>query len=191
MTIRKNLGEKSIRQIEKRLFEKYGLSLTPGIEQFQKIDAILREFFGAGTDGLEQKFLENICVIKTKSKEGNWFTIKDESISTTILESYGDAEKASIIKSVSDSSKVISEILQQCTIPQTSGYRKINQLIKNGLLVSHDHVISHDGKKINKYASLFDNVKIDIVKNQITVNVQLSKLNFSQSSILRIIYEES
>ena len=38
-TIRENLGEKASQKIEDRLFEKYGISLTQSIEQFQKIDA--------------------------------------------------------------------------------------------------------------------------------------------------------
>ena len=46
-TIKENLGEKASKKIEDRLFEKYGISLTQSIIQFQKIDAVLREFFGA------------------------------------------------------------------------------------------------------------------------------------------------
>jgi len=35
--IRENLGEKASQKIEARLFEKYGISLTQSIEQFQKL----------------------------------------------------------------------------------------------------------------------------------------------------------
>ena len=35
-TIRNNLGEKTTEKIEQRLVEKYGITITQGIEQFQK-----------------------------------------------------------------------------------------------------------------------------------------------------------
>ena len=146
-TIRHNLGEKTTQKIEERLFEKYGLTLTQSIEQFQKIDAVLREFFGAGADGLESKFLQNICKVKTKTKGNNWFTIDDSKISQVILESFGDDDKSSIINSVIDEQKIISEILEHCKIPQTSGYRKINQLIEDGILIPSGFETSNDNDK--------------------------------------------
>ena len=187
-TIRHNLGEKTTQKIEERLFEKYGLSLTQSIEQFQKIDAVLREFFGAGADGLESKFLQNICKVKTKSKGSNWFTIDDSKIAQVILESFGDDDKSSIINSVIDEQKIISAILENCKIPQTSGYRKINQLIEDGILIPAGFETSNDGRKVVKYQALFDNVKINIIKNKVSVDIQLNRPNFNDSSVLQTVY---
>ena len=92
-TIRNNLGEKTTKKIEDRLFEKFGISLTQGIEQFQKIDAVLREFFGAGADGLEGKFVEKLCKIKTKNTSNTWISITDARVSQVILESFGDDDR--------------------------------------------------------------------------------------------------
>jgi len=186
--IRENLGEKASQKIEARLFEKYGISLTQSIEQFQKIDAVLREFFGAGTDGLEKKFLETICKSKNKAKGSNWLALEDVTINQTILESYGDDDKTQILNCVSDEPKIISEILAECKIPQTSGYRKINSLIKNGLLVVDGSVTSHDGRRVSKYRSLFDNVRINIVKNKITVDILLDRPNYNDSTVLQVIF---
>lgn len=186
--IRTKLGTATTKKIEARLFEKYGLSLTEAIEQFHKIDAILREFFGAGANGLEKKFLENTCKVKSKSKGQTWFSIEDDSISHKILDVYGDEEKTKIMHSVIDKPKIISEILDLCKIPQTSGYRKINALIKSGLLIVNGFVIASDGRKINKYRALFDNLRINIVKNKITVDVQLTATNYSGSSVMQVIY---
>jgi len=190
ITIRDNLGKQSTEKIEARLFEKYGISLTEGIEEFQKIDAVLREFFGAGADGLEEKFMQEICNIKSKTKGDDWFSINDESASQKILESFGDDDKASIIKSVTDDTKTISDILDVCKIPQTSGYRKINQLIKDGLLVANGHTISPEGRKVIRYGSLFNNIRINIVKNRVSIDIQLNGPQFKQSSssVLQVIY---
>ncbi len=186
--IRENLGEKASQKIEERLFEKYGISLTQSIEQFQKIDVVLREFFGAGADGLEKKFIETICKTKTKAKNKNWFTLEDNTINQTILESYGDDDKTQILNCVTDEPKIISEILTECKIPQTSGYRKINSLIKGGLLVTDGSIVSHDGRRVSKYRSLFDNVRINIVKNKITVDILLDRPDFNDSSVLQVIF---
>ena len=40
--IRKNLGNKVVAKMEVRLFEKFGVSLTQGIDEFEKIDLVLR-----------------------------------------------------------------------------------------------------------------------------------------------------
>ena len=188
VTIRNNLGEKTTDKIEQRLAEKYGIGITQGIEQFQKIDAVLREFFGAGADGLEKKFLENICKTKGKAKGNNWFTIEDNNIAQIILESYGDEDKSKIMTAVSQEPKIISEILSYCKIPQTSGYRKINSLIENGLLVIEGSIVSGDGRRVSKYRTLFDNTRINIVKNQITVDIQLNRPNLNESTVLQVIH---
>ena len=82
--IRENLGDRSIKKIEDRLFEKYGITLTDSMEQFQKLDAVLREFFGAAADGLEQKFLKSICNVNTTQGE-NWIVIDNPVLTRVIL----------------------------------------------------------------------------------------------------------
>lgn len=186
--IRKNLGNQTIKRIEKRLFEKYGISLTASMEDFQKIDIVLREFFGAGTDALEKKFLQSICKTKESERKDKWVTIEEKVIAQKILEAYGDDEKASIINTILNKPLIIFDILNKCKIPQTSGYRKINSLINDGLLINKGFAVAEDGKKIKKYGSLFENVRINIVKNQVVVDIQLSKQNFNESSILQVIY---
>ena len=186
-TLRDNLGKKTVKKVEDRLFTKHGISLTQAMEQFHKIDAVLREFFGAGADGLEGKFLQNICKVKQKSKEKNWFTITDSKIIQAILESYGDDDKACILNCVSSEPKITADILKHCKIPQTSGCRKINSLIDNGLLVTEGYIVASDGRKVNKYRTVFDNVRINI-ESKITVDVQLNRPNYNESSVLQVVY---
>lgn len=187
LIIKNNLGEKASQKIEDRLFQKYGMSLIESIEEFQKLDSVLREYFGAGTDGLENRFIENLCEIKSKQKSNEWISIKDNDVSKTILEAYGDEDKEKILNSVIDDPKIISEIISVSKIPQTSGYRKINQMIKDGLLVSNGYIVAQDGRKVIKYSTLFKNLKIGIQKNKISVEVVIDPVT-EQSSILKVIY---
>ncbi len=186
--IKGNLGQSTLEKIEQRLFEKYGTNLSQASDDFPKLDTILREFFGDGAEGIERQLLHNIMVIqqsKITSKE--WVTIGDSRINKIILEAIGDDDKKIILNAVLDKPRIISEILDICNIPQTSGYRKINNLIKNGLLIVNGLETTNDGKTVNKYQSVFENIQIHIEKNKIAIQVQPSKATFDSSLILPVI----
>lgn len=183
-----NLGKTTLNKIEQRLMERHGLGIVQAIKDFHKFDGVLREFFGAGADGLETKFLQNIIDLKQQKKSSdNWIIIKDQELAKIFLESFADEDKKSIIGTVLDKSLIIADILDACNVPQTSGYRKINQLIDAGLLISNGYSVATDGKKIKKYESIFDNIKMDIEKNIIVVKVQLKKTSIQDSVVLQVI----
>jgi hypothetical protein len=187
-TIRENLGKKTLEQVEQRLFEKYGINLTQAVEDFTKLDKVLREFFGEGANGLEKQFLENIVVMQeSKTQTPDWITIEDPSLAKLILELFGDQDKKNIINTVLDESRIISEILEIAKIPQTSGYRKVNSLINTGLLIVHGKITTQDGKTVNKYKSMFENVTINIEKNKVVVKVQLAKESLHNSSVMKVV----
>ena len=86
-TMLNNLGEITVHKIQDRLFERYGMSITQSMEEFEKLDSVLREFFGAGAEGLERKFLDSLCSIKSKKDQSQKrFTISEPSISQSFLE---------------------------------------------------------------------------------------------------------
>jgi len=186
--ITENLGNATMSKIENRLESKYGISLIESVEQFQKFDTILREFFGAGAGGLEKKFLKSICKVKESKNNDTWFSIEDEVTKKIILETYGDEENVKILNYVIQQSKIISDILNHYKFPQTSGYRKINNLINSGLLIEDGYVLSSDNKKITKYHSLFKSVRINIIKNKLIIDIQLDKTNLHESEILQIAF---
>jgi hypothetical protein len=188
-TIKENLGKKTLEKVEQRLFERYGINLTQSIEDFTKLDSVLREFFGEGAEGLEKQFLENIVTIEQESKtqNPNWVAIEDAYLAKLILGSFGDEDKKNILNSVLDEPRIISDILEIAKIPQTSGYRKVNYLIDNGLLIVQGHITTHDGKKVSKYKSIFENVTINIEKNKVVVKVLLAKESIENSSVIQVV----
>ncbi|HMK32454.1 MAG TPA: hypothetical protein VK431_02390 [Nitrosopumilaceae archaeon] len=57
--IRESWGHRSLQRIEKRLFERYELSLEYCLFEFEKVDEVIHEFLGDGAkEGLEQRFLK-------------------------------------------------------------------------------------------------------------------------------------
>jgi len=188
-TIKENLGEKTIEKIEQRLFEMYGVNLTQAIKDFHKFDSVLREFFGDGADGLEAKLLHGI-VETEKTKDDvkiDWITIQDQNFAKIFLEALGDPDKKAILNSVIGKPLIVAEILKICKMPQTSGYRKINSLIKDGLLIQSGQYMTADRKKITKYEAIFRNINIKIEKNSVRIKTQMKERVLIESSILRTV----
>lgn len=186
--IKDNLGQTTVEKIEQRLFEKFGTNLVQASGDFPKLDTVLREFFGDGAEGIERKLLQNIIAIEQNKVENKeWISIGDSGINKVILEAIGDDDTKNILNSVLDKSKIISEILEDCNIPQTSGYRKINSLIQNGLLTASGHQTTRDGKIVNKYKAVFENIQIHMEKNKVVIQVQPAKEYLNNSSIIPMI----
>jgi hypothetical protein len=109
----------------------------------------------------------------TTGSRNDMMTIEDKSLAGSILNALGDTQKLGILKTILEKPMIISEILNECRISNTSGYRKVNSLIQCGLLVKNDFITTRDGRKVVRYKSLFENFEIDIKKDQVIVKAQL------------------
>src|SRR5215467_1731986 len=186
LTLRENLGEQTCQKIEQRIFERHGIGFSQAVEDFPKMDYVLREFFGTGADSIERQIIGKILLLdELKQGEKRWVTIEDHLLTKTILESLGDEDKKNILNAVIDEPRIISDILEINKIPQTSGYRKVNTLIQHGLLIPNGFTITHDGKKVTKYKSVFENISIDIEKNKIIIKVLPTKESLRKSNIMQ------
>ena len=185
-SIEDNLGKVTMNKIEQRLMERHGVGVVQAIKEFSKLDSVLREFFGPGAEGVESRFIQNIIKVESSKKESeNWIVLKDQILAKTVLESFADEEKKSILESVMNDSLAIADILDKCKISQSSGHEKISYLIENGLLVSNGDV--SDGENSRKYQTAFSNVKMDIEKKSMVVKIQLKKIQLQESAILQVI----
>jgi len=176
-----------LQKIEQRIFERHGINLTKAVENFTILDGVLREFFGGGAEGLEKQFMKGLIALeKTSSQEKEWITIEDSRLSTIVLKALGDDDKNKILNAVIGKSMIISDILFVTQIPQTSGYRKVNSLIEDGLLISEGYDTLADGKTVTKNKTLFENVQINIVQNKITIKIQVSEKSLKSSSVIQV-----
>jgi hypothetical protein len=187
VTIRENLGDRTLQKIEQRIFERHGISLTKAVENFSILDGVLKEFFGRGAEGLEKQFMKGVVALEqSASQEKEWVTIEDSRLATIVLKSLGDDDKNKILNAVIGKSMIISDILFVTQIPQTSGYRKVNSLIEEGLLVAEGYDTLADGKTVTKYKTLFENVQINIVQNKISIKIQVPEKSLKNSSVIQI-----
>ena len=185
--IKQKLGKKTFQKIEKRVQERYGITMAESIRDFQKIDATLREFFGPGADDIEKDFLNNFISVDKTKKEKAWIVIEDQSLAKLVLESFGDPEKKRILDASLKQQNVILDILDMCNIPKSSGYKVVNELIGDGLLTERGFAFTKDGKKVSKYTTLFENVKIEIKGEKVIAKVQLNEEFLKESYLLKII----
>jgi hypothetical protein len=185
--IEENLGAEKLEKIEQRLIERHGMNMVQAIKDFHKLDSVLREFFGASADEIEKKSLLNVIELEKTKKKGEWITIQDQELTKIFLQTFGDEDKKVILGTVLDKSLIVADILKESKIPQTSGYRKINSMISDGILISNGFELSSDNKKIKKYETVFENIQMDIQENGMIVKLQLKKDLLTNSAILQII----
>ena len=108
------------------------------------------------------------------NKEKPWITLNDPLLSLSIIKSIADEEKNKMINITMKNSMTILKIIEISKVPQTSGYRKVKALIRDGLLIPDGYIKTLDGKKVIKYRALFENVNISIEKNKVTVSIVTS-----------------
>lgn len=182
------LGPDMLKKIKARLFEK-GYSLTNAIKEFDPFDKTLREFFGRGADGMLQKIFNNICEMK-KNKSG-WpksFLIRDRDLIRLILTTYGNEEKKAILDLASESELPIAVILKKINLSQSTGYRIINSLIKEGLLIETDRrTVSTEGRKVSTYKSTISLVNIRIKKSIIELEIHFTDETIKNSRLIAAI----
>lgn len=116
-----------------------------------------------------------------------WVVIKDKSLILLILQSYADPDKKMILDAT-EHPKTILDIIDECKLPQTSTYRKINSLIRNGLLIPEGQISMKYGKNVTTYVALFRNVEINIIKNDVQVRAIIAE--DSKDAVLRMMREK-
>jgi len=183
-----NLGEKTLQKIEKRLFEKYGIPLSQAVEDFPKLDSVLRELFGLAAMALEKTILNNICTLEnSKEMDKEWLTIKDQFLIRAILEALCNKEKKKILTSMINTPHLIIEILDMCNVSQNNGFKIIDEMMRDGLIMECGFMTTADGRKISKYIVIFKDVKKDIINNKVVIKVKICNEALTVSNIVPLI----
>ena len=185
--IRKNLGEKSYLSIESRLKERWNITVADAIPDFIKLDAILREFFGAGADAIEHDIINKIFSLQSSKKGKSLISIESHELSKEVLETYGNSEKRTILNFAFKKPAPILDILEGCNLPKSTGYRVIGELVNDGFLTEVGFSTTSDGKKVSKYTSIFYEIMINIKLENITVNVLLTDDVLMESNLVRVL----
>jgi len=162
------------------LFLEHGMSIKLSIEHFDKFDQVLKNILN-----INRKKFENDCineVIKIKKINGKYSVrIIDQKLIDSLLVLCGDSETRLMLNCLFDNELTTPQILSESKIPKTSGYRKIENLIINGLIVESGKVLS-ESKRISKYRCVFDEIKIEMKKNNIIIQGIINEQIFNKST---------
>ena len=160
------------------------MSIKLSIEHFNKFSEVLKSVGNIDVKKFENECLNEIIKIK-KINENYSVKIIDQKLIDLIIESCGDSEIRKILNCVFNNDLTIPQILNEAKIPKTSGYRKIENLIINGLIFESG-IIRSESKRISKYKCVFDEIKIKQKENNITIEEKKKKkiLDKSTSNVL-------
>ena len=185
--IKSNLESEVENKLKIKLFKKYGLSIKQSIENFSKFEEVLKEFLNANSTKFEEDCLFEILSLGNLKKDLITVTIKDKNLSELFMESFGDKESRKIIEQTLRNPLLISEILEACKLSQTSGYRKINAMIRNGLLIKSGHELTNKKRAIDKFSMFCKKINIEIQKDKCIIKVTVPKKTLDESTVIQTI----
>ena len=185
--IKKKMDIDVLKKVERELFLEHGMSIKLSIEHFQKFTSILKKNSHIDVKKFEKDCINKIVKVK-KMGDKYKVTIVNTDLSDLILGLFSEPETRKIISSLLENEYTIPQILKESRVPKTSGYRKIENLIINGLIIESGRVLS-ESKKISKLQCVFQEIKLDIKKEKIIVNGILSKKMFEKSTSMKSILE--
>jgi hypothetical protein len=181
--IKKDLDLEILRKTERELFLEHGMSIKLSIEHFHKFSNVLRKNSTMDVNRFEKDCISKILKIK-KRDDKFLVTIVDSDLRDLILELFGEVETRNIISTLLENEYTIPQILKESKVPKTSGYRKIENLILNGLIIESGKVLS-ESKKISKLQCVFQEIKLEIKKDKIVIIGIVNKKMFEESTSMK------
>ena len=163
------------------------MSIKLSIENFHKFLSILKKNSSIDINRFEKDSISKILKVKIKNNKF-LVTIIHQHLRDLILELFGDIETRKIITTLLEKEYTIAQILKESKIPKTSGYRKIENLILNGLIIESGKVLS-ESKKISKLQCIFEEIDLKIKKDKIEIIGVVNKKIFEKSTSMKSIIE--
>ena len=185
--IKKKLDLDLLKKVERELFLEHGMSIKLSIEHFQKFTNALKNNSYMDIIKFEKDCINKILKVKKRDDKYNVSIINLDMIDL-ILDLFSESETRRIISSLLENEYTIPQILKESKVPKTSGYRKIENLILNGIIIESGKVLS-ESKKISKLQCVFQEIKLDIKKEKITVIGTVSKKMFEKSTSMKSIIQ--
>ncbi len=185
--IKKELDLDLLKKVERELFLEHGMSIKLSIEHFQKFTNALKKNSHIDVIKFEKDCVNKILKVKKRDDKYN-VTIINSDMVDLILDLFSESETRKIISSLLENEYTIPQILKESKVPKTSGYRKIENLILNGIIIESGKVLS-ESKKISKLQCVFQEIKLDIKKEKITVVGTVSEKMFEKSTSMKSIIQ--
>lgn len=187
-TVKKEINSKDYEGIEHQL-QDHGMRVTDMFYRFPEMKKSLSHFTNE-LKIIEDKVLRNFLVTEQDPKTSEiWLVIKNQNMTELILKSFADEEKKAIMDLIRDTPETIPKILERCKIPNTSGYRKMNQLIDEKMVFTTGLAETFEGKRAIMYKSIIQKLQIFINANEIIAKILVDRETLDSSEIIQTITE--
>lgn len=185
-SIQDKLNVEKIQNMNKKLETDHGLKFE---EIFNKYDDMRRSLHQFETDlkNIEDSVLRNFLTIEKTIKNDILILVRDKHLAEIILKTFADGDKKTILDFTRDQSETVPRILSLCNLPNTSGYRKMNQLIDDGFVVPVGLAESFEGKRAILYKSLIQKIQITINRGSILTAIVVPKEALRSSQVINTI----
>ena len=94
-----------------------------------------------------------------------------------ILDALGDPAARGILLMLNDAARSAQELLQSNQIPQSTLYRKIHDLQQLGLVGVQRTAITAEGKRVDLYRSLLEELRVDLAGGSLRIEVRFRNLS--------------
>jgi hypothetical protein len=186
--VQNEIDRDRLQHIEKKL-QNYGIGVSDLINRFDEIRGPLSGF-EEELKRIEDKVFREFLVVENIDNE-TWLTIKNRHLAESILKTFADEDKKRILNFMSTKAETIPKTLALCKIPNTSGYRKVRQLIDDGFVTPSGLVETFDGRRTMLYGAIIQGIQIIIEKSEIFTKIAVPKEILSSSVLVRTISEVS
>ena len=181
--IKDNLESELLSKLERDLFFQNGMSIKLAIENFDIFQSVLKTHYKNNTSELEKTCFDKIFNID-KSGDKYSLTINDQELAGKILDYYGDPETRKILSCIMGKKLTVSEILSKSKVLKSPAYRKIENLLLDGLIWESGKILTKN-KRVSQYSCIFDKVQISMNGNNLEVKCIISKKNLESSSVYK------
>jgi len=184
--LKHKLKTNTLKKIERDLFFVHGMSIKLSIENFKTLHDQLRSFPELEPKSLEKNCIEKIIKI---NKTGDCYSIKiiNSKLLAKIFDYVGDSESRNLVSSIMGIDLTIPEILTETKILKSPAYRKIENMLLDGLIVESGKILSNN-KRVSRYRCIFKEIKLTIGKNNFEIELLMNKKDFESSSVFKFGY---
>jgi len=181
--IKNQLKTSFVKKIERDLFFIHGMSIKLSIENFETLHNLLRQ-----VPGIDAKLFEKSCMDKifsiSRMNNDYFVTLINSKLSNKIFNYLGDDESRKLISCIMGKNLTIPEILSETKILKSPAYRKIENLLLDGLLIESGKILSNN-KRVSQYRCLFKEFQSFIGKNKFNIILIIDKNDLEASSIFK------
>jgi predicted transcriptional regulator len=119
------------------------------------------------------RFLEGKILQLTQVDDSpeQWIKIENRDTIFTIVSAYSDPITMKILESIKEKPLTISEIIERTNLPQTTTYRKINELLHSKMIQSVGLFLNKDNKRVHVFSAIIKHMRVYVEENDVIMFV--------------------